>query len=160
MTTKTTSILFCGIGGQGILKAADVTGWAALFSGYHTKTAEVHGMSQRGGSVESYVRFGTKVFSPLIPKQAVDFLVPLNEEEQKRFTDMLGPQSIDLLPYLIEGRKKITNVYFLNTYMLGVLSAHLSIPEAHWLKALEKNIPAKALADNLTMFQMGRKDKR
>jgi indolepyruvate ferredoxin oxidoreductase beta subunit len=160
MNNKTTSILFCGIGGQGILKAADVAGWAALFSGYHTKTAEVHGMSQRGGSVESYVRFGRQVFSPLIPKHAVDFLVPLNEEEQKRFTDTLGPQSIDLLPYLIAGRKKIDNVYFLNTYMLGVLSAYLDIPEENWLKALQKNIPAKALADNITMFQLGRKDKK
>lgn len=160
MTNKTTSILFCGIGGQGILKAADVTGWAALFSGYHTKTAEVHGMSQRGGSVESYVRFGTQVFSPLIPKQAVDFLVPLNEEEQKRFVDMRGPTTVDLLPYLIEGRKKISNVYFLNTYMLGVLSTYLQIPEAHWVKSLEKNIPAKALADNLAMFQSGRKDRQ
>ena len=160
MVNKPVSIIFCGIGGQGILKAADVTGWAALFSGYHTKTAEVHGMSQRGGSVESYVRFGPQVFSPLIPKHTVDFFVPLNEEEHQRFTDILGPTSIDLLPYLIAGRKKIDNVYFLNTYMLGVLSAYLNIPEANWLKALEKNIPAKALADNLAMFQLGRKDKK
>ena len=66
MADKTYNITFGGTGGQGILKAAEICGWAAMFAGYHVKKSEVHGMAQRGGSVESHVRFGKKVFSPIV----------------------------------------------------------------------------------------------
>ena len=52
MADKTYNITFGGTGGQGILKAAEICGWAAMFAGYHVKKSEVHGMAQRGGSVE------------------------------------------------------------------------------------------------------------
>ncbi len=57
--TGTVNILFCGTGGQGVLSAAEICGWAALFAGCHVKKSEVHGMAQRGGSVESHLRFGS-----------------------------------------------------------------------------------------------------
>ena len=60
---RTINILFCGTGGQGVLKAAEVCGWAAVYAGLHAKKSEVHGMAQRGGSVESHVRFGKEVIS-------------------------------------------------------------------------------------------------
>ena len=63
----TTTILFYGIGGQGVLAAAEICARAALIEGHDVKKTEVHGMAQRGGSVESFVRFGTKVLSPLPP---------------------------------------------------------------------------------------------
>ena len=52
------NVTFGGIGGQGIIKASELVGWAAMYEGFHVKKSEVHGMSQRGGSVESHVRFG------------------------------------------------------------------------------------------------------
>ena len=74
---RTTNILFYGIGGQGVLSAAEVCALAALNDGYHVKKSEVKGMAQRGGSVESYVRFGEHVISPLPEQGQVDILVCL-----------------------------------------------------------------------------------
>ena len=75
MNNRVYSITFGGIGGQGILKASEICSWAALYAGYHVKKSEVHGMSQRGGSVESHVRFGKRVYSPLVPAGGADVLV-------------------------------------------------------------------------------------
>ena len=81
MIKKTYNILFCGIGGQGVLKASEVCGLAAIYDGYNAKKSEVHGMSQRGGSVESHLRFGSEVYSPLIPEGSADFLVSFFKDE-------------------------------------------------------------------------------
>lgn len=153
---KTTNILFCGVGGQGIITASEVCAWAAIYAGQHVKKSEVHGMSQRGGSVESSVRFGEEVFSPLIPAGQVNYLVPLNVEEHARFKNILTNASVDLISYLQKGQAQIANVFLLNTYMLGVLSAKLAFSEEHWLKALTKVIPEKVLAENIKVFQAGR----
>ncbi|MHC4773076.1 MAG: 2-oxoacid:acceptor oxidoreductase family protein, partial [Planctomycetota bacterium] len=67
------NVTFGGIGGQGIIKASELVGWAAMYEGYHVKKSEVHGMSQRGGSVESHVRFGKKIYSPLVSPGGADF---------------------------------------------------------------------------------------
>ena len=100
MSAKVENILFCGTGGQGVLTAAEVTGWAAIYAGFHAKKSEVHGMAQRGGSVESHVRFGTEVLSPLIPKGQVDILVPFHADEADRLRAFLKPGGVDLLPYM------------------------------------------------------------
>ena len=88
--SKTTSILFCGIGGQGILKAAEVCCLAAMYEGFHVKKSEVHGMAQRGGSVESHVRFGEKVYSPLIGRGQADILFSTDETERESYLDYLN----------------------------------------------------------------------
>lgn len=152
-----TSILFCGVGGQGIITASEVCAWAAIYAGLHVKKSEVHGMSQRGGSVESSVRFSKEVFSPLIPAGQINYLVPLNVDEHARFKNILTKEGVDLISYLQKGQAEIANVYLLNTYMLGILSAKLSFSEEHWLKALTKVIPEKVLAENIKVFQTGRK---
>ena len=93
MNDRTVNILFCGTGGQGVLKAAEVCGWAAMFAGLHAKKSEVHGMAQRGGSVESHLRFGKKVFSPLIPKGRVDVLcrsIPVKKNACAIFWPLTG----------------------------------------------------------------------
>lgn len=154
--TKVTSILFCGIGGQGILKAAEICCLAAMYEGYHVKKSEVHGMAQRGGSVESHVRFGKKVYAPLIGQGQADILLSTDETERESYLDYLKPQSIDLLEYLKKGQAKINNVFYLNTFMLGVLSKKLNISEENWLKALKNILPGKALAENLEVFNQGR----
>jgi len=69
------SILFCGVGGQGILLASEITSYALVAAGFDIKKSEVHGMAQRGGSVEAHLRYGKKVYSPLIEPGGADIVV-------------------------------------------------------------------------------------
>src|SRR5512143_3007592 len=96
MADKTYNITFGGTGGQGILKAAEICGWAAMLAGYHVKKSEVHGMAQRGGSVESHVRFGKKVFSPIVQEGTADVLLCFHPEEHDRLKAFLKPDGRDL----------------------------------------------------------------
>lgn len=151
---ETINILFCGIGGQGVLKASELCSLAALFEGYHVKKSEVHGMAQRGGSVESHVRFGRLVYSPLIPCGLADFLVPFHREEHDRLKHFLKPDGIDLLKYL-EKAESEDKRYF-NTYLVGVLSRFLPIKETSWLRALEVAFSHKNLDHNRHLFLKAR----
>src|SRR5690242_9693465 len=74
MSTQITNILLVGVGGQGILLASEVLSEAFMLAGYDVKKSEIHGMSQRGGSVVSHVRFGEKVYSPIVPEGEGDIL--------------------------------------------------------------------------------------
>jgi indolepyruvate ferredoxin oxidoreductase beta subunit len=80
-----TSVLFAGVGGQGIILASTILAKCAFHQGMMVKQSELHGMAQRGGSVISHVRFGEEVYSPLIPKGRADFLVALEELEGLRY---------------------------------------------------------------------------
>lgn len=82
---KTYSILFCGVGGQGSLLLAEITSLAAVKAGYDVKQTEVHGVSQRGGSVETHVRFGPHVWSPVVTPGKSDLVVALEKLEALRF---------------------------------------------------------------------------
>lgn len=93
----TTSILIVGVGGQGIVLAGDVIGLAARLAGLEAKASEIHGMSQRGGSVVSEVRFGTEVFSPLIPPPGADFLLAFELLEGLRGLDSLCPGGLAIV---------------------------------------------------------------
>jgi indolepyruvate ferredoxin oxidoreductase, beta subunit len=157
MTNNTCNILFCGIGGQGILKASEICGWAAIFEGYHVKKSEVHGMAQRGGSVESHLRFGKKVFSPLISEGYVDYLVSFHQDEHDRMKGLLKAEGVDLIEYLDKAHNAIEDPRHLNTFLVGVLSAFLPIKEQCWLKALEKVFPEKILQQNKEVFLKGRR---
>ena len=152
----TVNILFCGIGGQGVLKASEICGWAALFEGFHVKKSEVHGMAQRGGSVESHLRFGREVFSPLIPKGRADYLVSFYKDEHDRLKDFLKPGGSDLIKYLEKIEKFIKDKRYVNIFLLGILSKRLAIKEENWLKAMEKLLPSKYLEDNKKVFSKGR----
>jgi indolepyruvate ferredoxin oxidoreductase beta subunit len=79
-----TNILMIGVGGQGIILASDVLSQVAMDAGLDVKKSEVHGMSQRGGSVSSHVRFGAKVWSPIIPEGQVDILMAFELAEGLR----------------------------------------------------------------------------
>jgi indolepyruvate ferredoxin oxidoreductase beta subunit len=91
MTDSTTNILIAGVGGQGILLASEIIAHACLKAGYDVKKSEVHGMAQRGGSVTSHVRFGKRVFSPLIPKGDADVLLAFEQLEALRWVGYLKP---------------------------------------------------------------------
>ena len=77
--SDTKSVVLVGVGGQGILLASTVLAHAAMESGYDVKTNEIHGMAQRGGSVLAQVRFGTKVYSPIVPKGGASIIASLEK---------------------------------------------------------------------------------
>ena len=88
---KTQNVMIVGVGGQGSLLASKLLGRMLLQKGYDIKVSEVHGMSQRGGSVVTYVRFGDKVYSPIIDKGEADFIVSFELLEAARWTEYLKP---------------------------------------------------------------------
>lgn len=89
--------VLAGVGGQGTVLSTRLLAEAALLSGYDVKTSEVHGMAQRGGSVTSAVRWGDKVFSPLVPAGRADFLLAFEMLEGLREIDYLSPQGIAIV---------------------------------------------------------------
>jgi len=89
--TRTTGVLMVGVGGQGIILASDVLAQVAMEAGLDAKKSEVHGMSQRGGTVSSHVRFGAKVWSPMIPEGGADVLVAFELAEGLRAIHDLAP---------------------------------------------------------------------
>lgn len=91
------SILICGVGGQGILLASNILSKVALESGVDVKKSEVHGMAQRGGNVTSAVKFGEKVYSPLIGKGEADILLSFEKLEALRNIMNLKPRGISIV---------------------------------------------------------------
>ncbi|MBR6896935.1 MAG: indolepyruvate oxidoreductase subunit beta [Lachnospiraceae bacterium] len=104
----TSNIMIVGVGGQGSLLASKLLGHLLLTQGYDVKVSEVHGMSQRGGSVVTYVRFGEKVYSPIIDKGEADYIVSFELLEAARYVEYLRPsgrivtniQQIDPMPVI------------------------------------------------------------
>ena len=80
----TKSMIICGVGGQGIILASDILSWLLFKSGYDVKKNEIHGMSQREGSVTSFIRFGDKVYSPMISEGEADYLLSFEKLEALR----------------------------------------------------------------------------
>lgn len=143
MSETVHNVLICGIGGQGILKSSEVLGVAAMKADFHVKKSEVHGMAQRGGSVESHVRFGRVVRSPLIAPATADYLVCFDADEGERMSFYLKEGGVDFRPYLARAAEDISDARFLNTYLTAVLSLYLPIDEQLWLEALDEVIPRK-----------------
>ena len=106
---ETKNIMIVGVGGQGSLLASKLLGRLLLTRGYDIKVSEVHGMSQRGGSVVTYVRFGDKVYSPVIDQGQADYIVSFELLEAARWTEYLKPggkiivntQKINPMPVVI-----------------------------------------------------------
>ena len=106
---ETKNIMIVGVGGQGSLLASKLLGRLLLTRGYDIKVSEVHGMSQRGGSVVTYVRYGDKVYSPVIDKGQADCIVSFELLEAARWTEYLKPggkiivntQQINPMPVII-----------------------------------------------------------
>ncbi len=106
---QTKNIMIVGVGGQGSLLASKLLGRLLLTKGYDIKVSEVHGMSQRGGSVVTYVRFGDKVYSPVIDKGEADYIVSFELLEAARWTEYLRPdgrivtntQQVNPMPVII-----------------------------------------------------------
>ncbi|MCQ2437830.1 MAG: indolepyruvate oxidoreductase subunit beta [Clostridia bacterium] len=91
---KTVSIMIVGVGGQGTLLASRLLGYVLPRKGYDCKISEVHGMSQRGGSVVTYVRFGDKVYSPIVDAGEADFVLSFEQLEAARWLTHLKPDGV------------------------------------------------------------------
>ena len=155
MDNKVCNITFGGIGGQGVLKASEILGWDAMYAGYHVKKSEVHGMAMRGGSVESHVRFGDEINSPLVAEKCTDFLVCFHTEEHDRLRNFLKPGGTDLAIYLSKANEAIESPRYLNTFLVGVLSAKLSIKKECWMKAIKTVFKKQFVASNKKVFLDG-----
>ncbi|MCX6826158.1 MAG: indolepyruvate oxidoreductase subunit beta [candidate division Zixibacteria bacterium] len=94
MENETTNILIVGVGGQGVLLASELLSETAMRAGYNIKKSEVHGMSQRGGVVTSHIKFGKKVYSPIIPYGEVDILISFEQAEALRAVDWLKKDGV------------------------------------------------------------------
>lgn len=105
---QTQNIMIVGVGGQGSLLASKILGSLLTDEGYDVKVSEVHGMSQRGGSVVTYVRYGDRVYSPIIAEGEADFIVSFEKLEAARYVSCLkkggkiivNTQQIDPMPVI------------------------------------------------------------
>ncbi|MFP4105924.1 MAG: indolepyruvate oxidoreductase subunit beta [Phycisphaerae bacterium] len=155
MSNKVTNVVFAGLGGQGVLKASDILSDAAFHAGLDVKKAEIHGMSQRGGSVTSDVRFGRDVLSPMVPAGKADYLVVLSADQVdnnmhhlSESGTLVGPGSVD--------PSDLPNKRSFNIAMLGALSVHLDIDDECFRKAIAVNLPEKTHEVNFEAFEIGK----
>jgi indolepyruvate ferredoxin oxidoreductase, beta subunit len=153
--SKVTNIVIGGLGGQGVLRSSDILADAALRAGFDVKKSELHGMSQRGGSVSSDIRFGEQVFSPMVPAGEADFLLVLTPDQVEPNRHVLREGGRLILPDLIDANK-LFNRKSINVALLGVLSLELRIAEEHWLAAIRANFPEKLISANEQAFKLGR----
>lgn len=152
---STINVRFAGLGGTGVIKASDVLADVAFRLGHTVKKAEVHGMSQRGGSVQSDVRFGAEVHSPMIPDGACDFLVVLEASQVEVVRDGLRLGGVLLSPANI-ATAKLPTAKALNVALLGRLSRHFDFPDNAWRESLHAHFAEKLHAANDKAFNLGR----
>ena len=150
-----TNIVLAGLGGQGVLKASDILAEVAFLSGLDVKKSEIHGMSQRGGSVSSDVRFGPKVFSPMVPEGEADYLLVTQEDQVAVNIRLLTEDGVLIQPSNVD-QGQLQNKRSLNVALLGLLSRHLSFPEEAWKVAMKHHLPEPLHEANLQAFALGR----
>lgn len=136
---KVKSIMIVGVGGQGTLLASRLLGNALISCGYDVKVSEVHGMSQRGGSVVTYVRYGQKVYSPVIEKGEADIILSFEQLEAARW-----------LPYLKKGGKMIINTQTIDP--MPVITGAAKYPEGI-LEAIAQKGVDMVTADALSLAE-------
>lgn len=182
---KTTNIIIVGVGGQGILLTSKILGYMALDMGEDVKVSEVHGMSQRGGSVITHVRIGQDVHSPLIDPGHADFVLSFEKLEALRAEHFLTDKGVlisnvqQILPMPVimgtaaypgaepKGYKTVLldaldlaetagSARAVNIVLLGVLSRYMDWPQEKWEAAIAACVPAKTLETNLKAFRAGR----
>ncbi|HAN20995.1 MAG TPA: indolepyruvate oxidoreductase subunit beta [Clostridiales bacterium] len=139
MPNDVKNILIVGVGGQGTLLASKLLGKCFLEKGYDVKVGEVHGMSQRGGSVVTYVRYGLEVFSPIIDKGEADMIIAFEQLEAARW-----------LPYLKKDGVLIINTQIINP--MPVIMGVAAYPENIIEKLKEAGVKVIAI-DALSFAQ-------
>ena len=155
MTDQVTNVFIVGIGGQGVLKASDILAEAAFRAGLDVKKSEVHGMSQRGGSVTSDVRFGAKVLSPMAPVGEADYLLVLCADQVEINRTLLKAGGTLIASEAVDAGA-LPDRRTLNVVLLGVLSAHLDIDVMFWQDAIRGSLAPRLHEANLKSFDLGR----
>ena len=155
MQDRVINVVIAGLGGQGVITASDVVAEAAFRAGYDVKKSELHGMSQRGGSVSSDIRFGRTVLSPMVPTGEADFLVVIDPDQAEPNRHLLGPGGVLITPNLI-GEDALENRRSINMALLGTLSKYLQIPESDWMAAIRANLAEKLHEMNVKAFAVGK----
>lgn len=150
-----TNVVIAGLGGQGVVTASDIVADAAFRAGFDVKKAEVHGMSQRGGSVSTDIRFGPTVWSPMVSAAEADYLVVLDETQVEPNQHMLKAGGV-LLDTRHAAQMALPSPKTLNVGMMGLLSAFLPISAAIWMDAVKAALPPKLHAMNEQAFLAGR----
>lgn len=184
-SAKVWNVLLVGVGGQGVVLASDILAGAALEAGWDVKKSEIHGMSQRGGSVFSHVRFGPTVHSPTIPHGEVDVLASLERLEALRWAGMarpgaavcyvdheIRPQGVAAYDPAIDDEiarlfavairfsdhelKSRISAKVKNTALLGAISLLVPIPAEAFRVAMSRQVPAGTVDANAAAFDVGR----
>ena len=150
--SNVTSVVIGGIGGQGVLKASAILSEAVFRAGYDVKQSEVHGMSQRGGSVISEVRFGDEVFSPMAPVGGADYLVILQDDQVETNRHLLKDDGVLIVPEEVD-IKSLPDRRALNVALIALLAKRLEIDEPTWIEALRASLPSKVQAMNEGVFR-------
>ena len=135
----TKSVMIVGVGGQGSLLASKLLGRLLTSEGYDVKVSEVHGMSQRGGSVVTYVRFGEKVYSPIVTSGEADIIISFEKLEAARYA-----------PYLKKGGKLVVNTQQIDP--MPVIIGAAAYPEGVLDELTDKRDDVEAL-DALTLAE-------
>ncbi|MBR2426644.1 MAG: 2-oxoacid:acceptor oxidoreductase family protein [Lentisphaeria bacterium] len=146
----TVNVMFAGLGGQGIIRASDMLTEAAFRLGYDVKKSELHGMSQRGGSVSSDVRFGKKIYSPMIPEGEADYLVAVTEDQIEVCRPYLSANTVIIRPSDIGEADAKSRM--LNIALFGVLNRYLKFDVELWKTLLRENFPAAVAEANIEVF--------
>ena len=171
------NIMIVGVGGQGTLLASRILGNIVIEEGYDVKVSEVHGMSQRGGSVVTYVKFGEKVYSPIIDKGEADIILAFEMLEAYRALPYLkkggkiivNDQEMNPMPVIIgameypknikEKLAKTVNLEVVEALklvvLIGVLAKSTNIKYEKWIEILKSTVPSKLLDVNLKAFDLG-----
>jgi indolepyruvate ferredoxin oxidoreductase beta subunit len=163
---KVVNIIIGGIGGTGVIMASNIVAYAAFLAGYDVRKSEIHGMSQRGGSVSSDVRFGKVVYSPMVPDGEGDFLILMHPDELENNLYRLKDSGVVIGPELLLGEEKDisllndpkyspVNQKNFNICLIGVLSTYLDIPYECWQDSIFTNLPQKMHELNRGVFEIG-----
>ncbi|MBN2702926.1 MAG: 2-oxoacid:acceptor oxidoreductase family protein [Pontiellaceae bacterium] len=152
---KVVNVKFAGLGGQGILTCTDILGRMVFDMGFDVKKAEVHGMSQRGGAITSDLRYGEKVWSPMIPTGCADYLVVLGDDQVEANLYQLREGGILVKPsdFSVD---RLGNKKALNVALLGALSRHMEFAVDQWMVAIRKHFPERLVEVNEKAFMLGR----
>jgi indolepyruvate ferredoxin oxidoreductase beta subunit len=186
MIDRIFNVLMVGVGGQGIVLASDILAEAAMMEGLDVKKSEIHGMAMRGGPVFSHVRFGRKVFAPVISKGAADIIFALESMEALRFAEWakddavlcclahnILPTGVDTYPTDVMEeidrlyrakvilnpstlKQKISSSKVENSALLGALSTLVPLKEDSFLTAMAHLSPKGTFEINRRAFEVGR----
>jgi indolepyruvate ferredoxin oxidoreductase, beta subunit len=156
----TTNVVIAGLGGQGVIKASDILADAAFLAGFDVKKSELHGMSQRGGSVHSDVRFGDRVLSPMVAPGQADYLVVIDPTQVDPHRHLLrDPGGVLIVPGDVADLA-LPSKRNLNVALLGALSRRMPLEERFFLEAIRRAFAAKTAEQNALVFRAAAREKK